>query len=559
MRLQQYVTPMTLAAVAFLLAASRINHGLVDSSLPAGPGVTLDEPINVSHGIYLFDALLQHGPLLLTPSAAQDVFGDEQYMADYPPLGRLCLGAAHEATAWLISGAEASPLNIPAARLASCMAFAATVLLLTEFARRRYGVGTAVAAAVFLMLMPRVVGHARLASLETLTSLAWLAALVPILAWWTADKPPTTRQAAVSGLFLGLLLLTKIQAILFPPMLCIWALWRYRTRAIRPVVLWGIVGGAVFFVGWPWLWLAPWENTLAYFVQASKRLTLYTWYFGHRFTDKAVPWHFSFVMTAVTVPLAVFVPIGWRVLTRRPEFDRDDLLLSLSVVWPMIVFAIPGTPVYDGTRLYLVIMPPLSLLAGRSIVRTVQVLQTSLKRTTSDANPLVTRTGAGLAAACLLLIAADLVLATPVPGPCAVDFYNVAGRAIQSASPTSPPLEAGYWADALNGNFWNQVPENSTVMVAPVSHQFQLPDWEQCVPVVRQRNIRLVPFTYDVNQRGLLLLVHRLADLRPSLRSVPDGAEVLAEVTSNGTVLARLIDTTSASWTEVADWPKDMQ
>ena len=109
-------------------------------------------------------------------------------------------------------------------------------------------------------------------------------------------------------------------------------------------------------------------------------------------------------------------------------------------------------------------------------------------------------------------------------------------------------MESCYWSDALNGDFWKQVPEDSTIYVAPVSHQFQLSDIESLVPVVQQRNIKLVPFEYDrTKQKGLLLLIHRLADLRVSLQSVPEGATVVAEVTRDGIVMARLIDTTHAS------------
>ena len=64
------------------------------------------------------------------------------------------------------------------------------------------------------------------------------------------------------------------------------------------------------------------------------------------------------------------------------------------------------------------------------------------------------------------------------------------------------------------------------------------------VPIVQQRNIQLVPYEYNPDkQKGLLLLIHRLADLRPELCSVPPGATVVAEARFDHVVLARLIDT----------------
>jgi hypothetical protein len=110
-------------------------------------------------------------------------------------------------------------------------------------------------------------------------------------------------------------------------------------------------------------------------------------------------------------------------------------------------------------------------------------------------------------------------------------------------------LEASYWGESMNGDFWQQVPEDSTVFVAPVSHQFQLSDLEQLVPLVQHRRIQLVPFEYDPNQqRGLMLLVHRLADLRRSMQTTPPGATELIRTEIHGTKCNRLIDTTNAHW-----------
>jgi hypothetical protein len=81
------------------------------------------------------------------------------------------------------------------------------------------------------------------------------------------------------------------------------------------------------------------------------------------------------------------------------------------------------------------------------------------------------------------------------------------------------------------------------VYVAPVCHQFQLPDIEMLVPVVQQRGIRLIAWDYDPSQRGLLLLIHRLADLRPNLREDPTGSERISEVQMGGVTLVRLIRT----------------
>jgi hypothetical protein len=131
---------------------------------------------------------------------------------------------------------------------------------------------------------------------------------------------------------------------------------------------------------------------------------------------------------------------------------------------------------------------------------------------------------------------------SPILSPYAISQYGPLAGGSDGAAWLG--MESSYWSDGPNGSFWEQVPENSTVFVAPVSHQFQLQAIMSLVPIVQQRNIRLIPYKYDPEkQKGLLLLIHRLADLRPELRTVPAGARVVAEARLDRVVLARLIDT----------------
>ena len=538
-----WVTAAVAGMTAFVLSASCINHGLRDSPLPPGPGLTVDESINVRQGQFLFDAFCRYGPLMMLPDTAPEVYSDPAYLPDHVPLARFAIGAAHGLASWLISGAEDSVANIPAARLASSIGLAMTVCLLVAFAGRRFGIGTAVCSAVLLLGMPRVVGHSRIAALETLTTLAWFAALLPLLAWWTNVRTPTMRQSMLSGFLWGVLLLTKIQAILLPPVIIIWVLLRFGRQGFGPLLLWGVTGITVFCCGWPWLWLDPLENASNYFLRTAERPTVYCWYLSERFADKSVPWHFPFVMTVVTVPLAVTVCGAVRCVQKTR--DRVDLLLILSVALPLAVFALPGTPVYDGTRLFLFVMPALALLAGRGLSDLLE----SVKSWQSGEYAALKRV-----AGCVLLVllTAEFTDSALNIGPFAADGYN---GLVRRTNELSPLFESCYWGDALNGEFWRQVPEDSTVFVAPVLHSLRLPHMQAMIPVIQHRRLRLEPYLYDPHQqRGLVLLIYRLADLRPDLWEVPAGALVIAEVRLRDTILARLIDTTHATWHEVREW-----
>lgn len=507
-------------SAAFLAAALLINPGLTNSSLPDGPGLTIDESFNILQGIYLAQALEQHGPLLFTPNVARQVFKTPEFLPDHPPLGRLLIGLTHETTAWLIPGAEMAVCNVAAARLGSCLAFALTAALLCAFALRRYGTHAAFAATALFIGSPQLIGHARLAALETTVNLTWTIAVIPLLAWWTQQKPPTSRQATLSGICFALLLLTKVQAILLPPVLVIWTLLKFRRHGLLPLLLWGTTAGLLFFAAWPWLWQDTPQRILQYLGRTTDRITLYCWYLGQRWVDREVPWHYPFVILTCTLPAGIAAGLALKARHGKPAAD-ECLLLAISL-FPLLVFALPKVPVYDGNRLFLICFPGLTLLAA-----------------------------AGWQKLAAGKIAKAAMICLPLPWtmqPFAMDQYGILCGGNHGAAALG--LETSYWADALNGNFWKQVPENSTLLVAPVSHQFQLDSLQTMVPVIQHRNIRLKPWLYEQSKERLpcqLLLIHRLADLRPELQKSTATMPEQFTVTSSGSLLARVVEVTDAS------------
>jgi 4-amino-4-deoxy-L-arabinose transferase-like glycosyltransferase len=522
-----------LAMIAFAVAGSRINPGCSDTVWPDGPGLTTDESFNVAQGVYLFQSAEHYGPLLFTPNGARDIFGSEDYLPDHPPAGRVLIGAAHELFGWLIPGSEGTVVNLMAARLAGCFALGLTVLALTEWSYRTYGLTTAFCSGLMLILMPQFMGHARLATLEISTALAWLMVTICLANWWTGSERPSDRQAIVTGLFWGLLMLTKMQGILYPPVIAGWAFYRFRWQAFRPLILCALSGLALMFICWPWLWLDPQKHFLEYLNRASERSIIYVWYLGQRFADRDVPWHYPLIMTLVTLPGIVMLGFGVRLFRRA--LDPREILLLISAVWPIVIFSLPGTPVYDGTRLFLCSMPALAMLAGRGAALAIQSRRNSM--------------GSRVSLVAMAFLTIWLLASGSLFSPFAISYYSELAGGPSGAQRLG--MEASFWGDALNGEFWNAVPEGSTILVAPVLHGYQLADLETMVPIVAERKLKLLPFLYDpTKQKGLMLCMHRLADLRKSLQTPPEGARVLREVRYDGVVLARLMDTTDATWTE---------
>lgn len=505
----------------------------------SGPGITTDEVINVAQGVYLNDQILTHGPGLWVPETTRKVFETEEFLPDHPPLGRAVLGFCEMAFSSVWGSSMNGPYNIPAARCASCLMFAATVSLLFVVVNRRYDFATGILAAALLMVMPRFVAHGRLASLEAATSLTWLLTLAIPFCRWTEESDsksaPPFRSMVLAGICWGFLLLTKMQGLLIMPVMGLWALRQFGRRFAVPLVVAGFTGATVFLIGWPWLLLDPWAHLQEYFQRAAARAPLQVMYFGHRFEDVSVPFHYSFVMTLITVPLVVLLGLVLRFVQRK--LDRAEQLALLSVLVPLIVFALPGTAVYDGVRLFLMVMPMIAFLAARGIL----ILATKL--------PAIGRWSVVVTSGALMLLPLPAVFS-----PYALVSYGIQVDGTSGAAALG--METDYWGVGLNDAAWTQIPEGSRVMVAPISHQFQLRDLQLLHPEVRKRNLKLISYFYRADEKDLLLVIHRRADLRPALATLPEGATLVGQVTYGKTPLVSIYDLENVTWTEVPDWPK---
>lgn len=492
-----------LTLIAVLIALDPADYR---PNLPQGPGITLDESFNVQMGIYLVESCKSYGLGIIDPQSAQEVFENPAYNPDHPPLGRLWLGVFHEASraaAPVDSGDN--PFVTIHARAGSAVAFALTVFLVGLFGARRWGTLAGMTAAVSLAAMPRLFGHAHLASLESFMGLTWTVAILGSIHLWTRrdestsdtatrldsiaalkTEPPGDKAAVLCGLFIGLALLTKMQAVLLPPLLTVWAFWHFRLSAIRPLAVSGLTTVVVFVVGWPWLWLDLPGHLTEYFGRTTGRVSLNVWYLGQVFKDIDAPWHYAWVMTLVTVPIGILLlaAIGlWRARWRIHNDAATSLIVG-SILAPLVLFSLPGVAVYDGARLFLVVFPGIALLAGcgASTVR----------------GWIIARKWPGKLIAGILL--ATQVVGVVTTTPYYLSYYNV----VVGGTPGAERLgfEVSYWGDSFSREFFfkllDSVPENATVQVAPVLHQFQLAEIERQVPILTNgkspssRRVRLI-------------------------------------------------------------------
>lgn len=484
----------------------------------SGPGLTLDEPFNVQQGVLLVDRLLG-GDL----AGARQV-GEE--LPDHPPLGRLWLGVWHE-IAFLLTAPVNRGFSIACARIGSAVAFGGLLFLVGWFASRWYGRTSGCAAAVALCLMPRVFGHAHLASLETCMSFTYALAVLYVADRWGGETAPTWRTGAKAGVLLGLALLTKIQAIFLPIPMALWALVVWKQRAILPLIVLGSAAFLTFVAGWPWLWQDTGAHLLDYLGRTTARASIQAWYFGQAFSDQDVPWHYPWVMFLVTVPVGLqFCGIVRLCSRAQPVWrSRRETLLLGCILLPLVVFTIPKIAVYDGTRLFLIVFSLWAIVIGRGSEMVLAWLRSRL--------------GPMRGAIVWTLLFAAQGWGLYEMAPCWLSYYNLSVGGLRGAERLG--FQTTYWGDSITRDLLDQVaahvPEGAHVQVLPVMHTFQLREMQSQSPSLRQRKVVLEPFDPSRNPKYLVMFL-RTDYVEPPYRQSPPGARLIASVQREGVLLA---------------------
>lgn len=341
-----------------------------------GPGITCDELYHVATGKRLVTALRQQGVAFFAPTNIANNFS---WTPDgppvHPPLGNWLLGITHH----LFDQAPDDPaaLSIVAARFAPAVMFGLLVLIVGLWTARREGSLAGTVAAVATALVPRVFAHGHFAALDMITTFFFVAAVLAIL-----EAELQGRRGwyfALAGIVWGLAMLTRLHGVLLLVPVGTWLIARTvrrrqlgdedRTATRRSVLGMGIWLGAgltTLFVGWPWLWLAPLAHLRQFVSTGVQRQAIHVFYAGQVWADHAVPWHYPLVLFLVTLPLGFLVLgiAGLWIKGRTPQRAEGFPLLIGSLAWVLLVFAWPGTPVYDGVRLFLMVFPLWAIFVG---------------------------------------------------------------------------------------------------------------------------------------------------------------------------------------------------
>ncbi|MET0341667.1 MAG: glycosyltransferase family 39 protein [Polyangiales bacterium] len=247
-------------------------------------------------------------------------------------------------------------------------------------------------AALSFATLPRVFYNAHLDCFDVpiVLMITWVT-----YCYWRALLSP--RWAIMTGIAYGCALATKHNAWLVPAVLVVhfaWVAAQERARRARGeearvrLTPWWLLamltlGPLIFYASWPYIWFDTFAR-IGQYVRFHMKHDYYNMaYMGVNYFRPPFPISYPFVMTLFTVPLTIVLlmlcGIGLRVRALMPEWlaarlmPRSELradVRATDVLWlgsalvPILVIALPSTPIFGGTKHWFPSYPFLCLFAG---------------------------------------------------------------------------------------------------------------------------------------------------------------------------------------------------
>ena len=375
------------------------------------------------------------------------------YNHEHPPLAKLTQAATFHLFHGLLGWASPSTGFRAAGFLFAALSVVATFLLGRQLVSARVGL----LAAAMLMVMPRYFFDAHLACFDVAITAFWG---LSIWAFVRALRAPPTvvwRRAVFAGVVFGLALATKLNALFLPFLFVLWWLWAPPTglhfgRRMGPsgsldvtlpaipgvLFACALIGPLVFFALWPYLWHDPVGRVGAYLAFHMNHEHYPASYFHELLVAPPFPWHFPFVMTALTVPAPVLglasIGIGVALVRAVRGWRLSDVVLVSATLLPIVLIALPKTPVFGGVKHWYNALPTLCVLAARSLFWVVDRFERAGVRG---------RWRPVLAAALVVLALGPGALGIVRSHPDGIGFYNELAGGFRGGAALG--MQRGFW------------------------------------------------------------------------------------------------------------------
>ncbi|MCA9671493.1 MAG: glycosyltransferase family 39 protein [Myxococcales bacterium] len=376
------------------------------------------------------------------------------------------------------------------------------VALLYLFGLRIGGRACGLSAALLYITIPRVFFHGQLACFDSPITTMWLLVCYGYFRSLSGEKK---RWAIYTGVFFGLALATKHNAWFLPPLLLIhylavvWPDLSLRPLRLPRVALvfiaMAVLGVLVFWAHWPMLWTDPIKHLRWYFGFHARHSFYNMEYLGVNWGYPPLPLSYPFVMTLFTVPtITVLLSLAglwhyisatvltvlsrwtgivapkrhddpWRYPAKRSWVrpaqglnPRIGLLLVINASFPLLLIALPWTPIFGGTKHWMPAYPFIALLGGVAVARLLERLRAiGRARAEANASPQSSRAGASarpvkgwvrvMAVLLPIAIAAPGAVNTWLTHPFGLSQYNALAGGVAGAADLG-----------LNRQFWGYSP-----------------------------------------------------------------------------------------------------
>ncbi len=279
--------------------------------------------------------------------------------------------------------------EVQAYRFPGMLAFGLLCVLLFFLGRCWLGRLPALFGTLAFAAIPQVFFHGHLACFDVpITALN----LAVILAFRLQERRGGLALALLTGCLWGLALLTKNNAFFVPVTLGLYFLasWRLRPKTWRlgPLALPTIpasffamlfLGPLLLYLGWPLLWHDPVRHFGDYLAFHLKHEHYLQYYFGQVLQAPPFPVAYPFVLTALMTPLPTLI-LGLAGLAlfslaplrrglvepalRQLPTGQDRVFVLVNAAFPIVLIALPSTPIFGGIKHWLLSLAFLGLFSG---------------------------------------------------------------------------------------------------------------------------------------------------------------------------------------------------
>ncbi|HET6360605.1 MAG TPA: glycosyltransferase family 39 protein [Gemmatimonadota bacterium] len=332
---------------------------LVGSTLTA-PGIAWDEPFyfeSAERQVEWVQKLIADGPSsALDRDTVFAMWDWQHYRNPHPPVYKELMAMSWSATRWVFS-------PLAGFRLAPALLFAALVALAFRWGSAAWsGIG-GLGAALSILLMPRLFGHAHFGATETPLMAFCVAASAA--AWWAVERERSAGWA-LAGIAWGLAAGTKFTGVMAGVPFLVWGLWRDPRSTVKGLAVAVPAALATFWALNPMLWVDPgaflgpwlWES-----LHRGDYAPIATYYLGETY-GFSIPWHHVLVMTLAVTPLGIVLLAGVGITRGLRRRDSAVILAVGTVALIVFLMLLPRAPHHDGVRQFVVLFPFLGMAAG---------------------------------------------------------------------------------------------------------------------------------------------------------------------------------------------------